>query len=856
MAIVCFFFHFSAQIVEAGEGSTIDVDQELKEESAIDLIQESVDENSDLEENEINEQAELKDEKLEKEGLELPAEKEEEKEIQEDENLHKSSKIDELTNETDNNIQKQSIGTKNAVLLLSNGMYKVEVKDLKIDLAKLGFPVPGNGTPLFGDETERKVKEFQSYFGLQVTGVVDSLTHSKIKEILSTPLQNGQRHKYTVQLKADLASIGFRVPGNGTTLYGTDTTKKVKEFQSAFGLRVNGIADEVTLAKISELKKGPLFNGISREDVKTLKRDLARLGFPVPGKGTALFGNNTEKKVKEFQSYYNLEVTGIVHDTTLAKIDEVLSSPLQNGKRHKDTVQLKKDLATLGFRVPGNGTILFGKDTAKKVREFQLFYGLQVNGIADEVTLAKIVELLEVPLSNGMRREDVKTLKSNLGKLGFAVPGNGTTLFGNDTEKKVREFQSYYNLEVTGIAYETTLAKIEEVLSSSLQNGKRHNDTVQLKANLAKLGFRVPGNGTTLYGKNTTKKVSEFQAYYNLKVNGIADSVTLEQIDAILSSPLQDGKRHEDTVQLKADLAKLGFRVPGNGTTLYGKDTTKKVSEFQTYYKLSVNGIADNKTLEKIEEVLSGPLQNGKRHKNTIKLKENLEILGYKVSNNPTTLYGEKTEQQVRKFQKDHGLPISGIADVFTLEKIDSLIIKVFIDPGHGGKDPGASGYGLQEKNVVLDIALKTAEKLSRGYLGIAVNLSRTTDKFIELEERSRMANDWGSDYFISIHNNAHTGSANGFESFIHNGNVSKETKDMQKKIHEYLINRIDATDRGMKDANFNVLRNTSMPAILIEYLFIDNLKENALLKDKKYRNWLGEITADAIANAFNLKKR
>src|SRR5699024_10036288 len=475
-------------------------------------------------------------------------------------------------------------------------------------------------------------------------------------------------------------------------------TEKVREFQSFYNLTINGIADEVTLSKIDELLQQPLSKGMKRKDVKQLKHDLAELGFSVPGNGTTLYGEKTEEKVKEFQTYYSLEVTGVVYESTQAKIEEILSSPLQNGKRHQKTVQMKKDLAQLGFAVPGNGTTLDGENTTEKVREFQSFYNLTINGIADEVTLSKIDELLQQPLSKGMKRKDVKQLKHDLAELGFSVPGNGTTLYGEKTEEKVKEFQSYYSLEVTGIVYESTQAKIEEILSSPLQKGRRHQSTVQLKKDLAQLGFAVPGNGTTLYGESTTRKVKELQIYYNLKVNGIADEVTLEKIEEILSSPLQNGQKDAYTVILKKNLDKLGFTVPGNGTTLYGKNTMKKVKEFQSHYKLKVNGIADAVTLAKIDEILSSPLQNGKRHKDVIKLKNNLAKIGYKVSNNPTTLYGNKTEKRVKEFQQDYKLPQSGIADEITLkllnQKVEENPIKVFLDPGHGGKDPGAKEIG------------------------------------------------------------------------------------------------------------------------------------------------------------------
>src|SRR5699024_633510 len=91
------------------------------------------------------------------------------------------------------------------------------------------------------------------YYKLSVDGVAGPETFSKIKEILNSPLQKGERHKDTQRLKKDLASIGYKVPGNGTTLFGTATEKVVKKFQKEQNLIVNGIADPRTLEKIELL---------------------------------------------------------------------------------------------------------------------------------------------------------------------------------------------------------------------------------------------------------------------------------------------------------------------------------------------------------------------------------------------------------------------------------------------------------------------------------------------------------------------------------------------------------------------------------------------------------------------------
>lgn len=813
---------------------------------------------------------------------------------------------------------------------LQNGKRDNQTIKLKSDLKILGFTVPGNGTSLFGPKTEKTLKEFQNYYGLIPNGIADSVTLNKIEEIVSTPLQMGKRHSKTIQLKKDLAYLGFKVPGNGTNYYGKQTKEKVMQFQKEHKLVESGIVDDLTEEKINELLEQPMANGLKRKDVIQLKKDLNVLGFKVPGNGTNYFGPKTEIVLKEFQNYYGLTPNGIADNPTLEKIKVNIGTPLQMGKRHSKTIQLKKDLAYLGYSVPGNGTNYYGKETSKKVKQFQKSHNLVESGLVDEITEEKIQQVLNQPMGIGLKRKDVIQLKKDLKALGFKVPGNGTNYFGAKTERQVKAFQKHYGLSQSGIVDQPTKDELKTLLKSPLQSGYRDSDTprlkrmlaavgypvpgngtnyygtgtvkkvkefqksvnlpvsgitdpitfalleemtdgvlmygmrdervIELKKDLASVGLAVPGNGTNYYGAGTEKKVKQFQKHYGLKQTGSADKKTLETLEKLVSNDMQNGNRNKATIQLKKDLKRLGFKVPGNGTSLYGKQTEKKVKEFQKYYGLLESGIADEKTLNKIEEVLKSPLQNGKRHKTAIQLKYDLALLGYKVSNNPTTLFGKETEKQVKKFQKANKLVANGIVDAPTRKKLDALVkkntVKIFIDPGHGGKDTGATGFGLQEKNLTLDIALQARKYLNNEYLGVDVNMSRTTDVFIELEDRSIMANNWGADYFVSVHTNAHNGAAHGFESFIHNGKISKETVKRQQEMHNYIMKNLTVHDRGKKTANFSVLRNTNMPAILLEYLFIDNYTENQKLKDPKYRKYLGEITAEAIAHSFNLKKK
>ncbi|MGL5038075.1 MAG: N-acetylmuramoyl-L-alanine amidase [Aeromonas sp.] len=155
---------------------------------------------------------------------------------------------------------------------------------------------------------------------------------------------------------------------------------------------------------------------------------------------------------------------------------------------------------------------------------------------------------------------------------------------------------------------------------------------------------------------------------------------------------------------------------------------------------------------------------------------------------------------------------------------------KVFIDPGHGGSDPGALGNGLRESAVVLDIAKKLGGLLVSK--GIMVKYSRESDKYVDLAERSRQANEWGADLFISVHTNAFDGNAFGTECYTHPGD-SLEAKQLSANVANTISSELGIYNRGHKEADFAVLRLSNMPAILVETAFIDNNTEANLLKEK-----------------------
>lgn len=179
----------------------------------------------------------------------------------------------------------------------------------------------------------------------------------------------------------------------------------------------------------------------------------------------------------------------------------------------------------------------------------------------------------------------------------------------------------------------------------------------------------------------------------------------------------------------------------------------------------------------------------------------------------------------------------------------------VVIDPGHGGIDSGARGNGLLEKDPNLEIALKIGKLLEKK--GIEVEYTRTTDKTVGLEERSEIANKLNAALFVSVHNNSTLGGPDkqGTETHYY-APVNDPELFLQKAererlatiIQKHMMNKLKRVNRGVKHSNFSVLRNTKMPSVLCEIVFVSNPEEARLLKQPYFKNLAAEAIATGIA--------
>jgi N-acetylmuramoyl-L-alanine amidase len=180
-----------------------------------------------------------------------------------------------------------------------------------------------------------------------------------------------------------------------------------------------------------------------------------------------------------------------------------------------------------------------------------------------------------------------------------------------------------------------------------------------------------------------------------------------------------------------------------------------------------------------------------------------------------------------------------------TLPSVPQGRVVVVIDPGHGGRDPGAVGInGLQEKNVIFPISLRVAEILESQ--GITVVLTRNTDSTLDLQGRVDIAERARGNVFVSIHANAISMSrpdVNGVETYY----ASESGRRLAAAIQASMLTATGMNDRGVKQARFFVIRRTSMPAALVEVGFVTGASDAPRLADPAWR----ETAANAIARGI-----
>jgi N-acetylmuramoyl-L-alanine amidase len=233
------------------------------------------------------------------------------------------------------------------------------------------------------------------------------------------------------------------------------------------------------------------------------------------------------------------------------------------------------------------------------------------------------------------------------------------------------------------------------------------------------------------------------------------------------------------------------------------------------------------------------------------------------------------------------GLPSANSNGAFSLARQLGLgVSRIVIDPGHGGHDPGASGNGINEAELVLDVSLRL-KKLLENEPGVEVVMTRESDVFIPLDQRTAIANRESADLFLSIHANASRNpKARGVETYFLNfaanpeaeavaarenstsgqtmhrlpdivkaialNNKLDESRDFAATIQKSMVRKLaprnrELRDLGVKQAPFVVLIGAGMPSVLAEIAFVTHKQEGQLLKTAAYRQQIAEALFDAV---------
>lgn len=343
---------------------------------------------------------------------------------------------------------------------------------------------------------------------------------------------------------------------------------------------------------------------------------------------------------------------------------------------------------------------------------------------------------------------------------------------------------------------------------------------------------------------------------------------------------IHPGERSRAVEEVQAKLVALGFTIDDRELGMFGPATAAAVRGFQQRRGLDVDGVVGDATWRELHESSWGlggrrlylrepPL----RGDDVRELQSQLNSLGFSAGKHDG-IFGVQTAEAVREFQQNLAIGEDGIVGPATIKALGRLGLvlrkglgprvrererrrslppgisgkRIAIDPGHGGTDAGhMSPSGESEAELVFHLAAAVARRLE--WMGAAAVLTRGPNDGPDVRGRAAMANGFAADLLVSIHLNAHqneaaSGAASYF--FTHDGVASEPGEYLAEAISEALV-ETGTVDCGTHGRNYPLMRETLMPAVVVEPCFITNPEEAKLLADDDSL----ELIAAAIANGI-----
>ena len=532
-----------------------------------------------------------------------------------------------------------------------------------------------------------------------------------------TTLKAGDKGDAVTALQQKLISLGY-LTGKADGDFGSATEAAVRAFQQASGLTADGQAGKKTLEALEtacspappQATPDPaavLKKGDKSDAVRALQESLIALGY-LSGSADGDFGSATEAAVLAFQKASGLKQDGQAGSTTLQALAQAAAalqnSTLRTGSSGDAVKSLQQNLITLGY-LSGSADGEYGSKTATAVKAFQQANGLSATGEADLSTqnaLSAAVHAQSGAQSSVLQKGDsgpeVTALQRQLSTLGY-LTGVVDGEFGTATRTAVKAFQQDHGLTADGIAGRETLDAIAAAVLQAttgddptdptvLKKGSTGDAVKALQQKLITLGY-LSGSADGIFGTATISAVKAFQTVSGLPADGIAGSKTLSALDAAVnksssSEVLQKGDSGDAVKALQQQLITLGY-LSGSADGVYGDSTKNAVKAFQSANGLSADGIAGQKTQQKLLEEIAkkagsdassdqpaSVLKRGSVGSAVKALQNRLIELGYLPSGNADGEFGTLTERAVIAFQSANGLSADGIVSTKTLEKLNS----------------------------------------------------------------------------------------------------------------------------------------------------------------------------------------
>lgn len=341
---------------------------------------------------------------------------------------------------------------------------------------------------------------------------------------------------------------------------------------------------------------------------------------------------------------------------------------------------------------------------------------------------------------------------------------------------------------------------------------------------------------------------------------------------------IREGATRAEIADVQMRLRSLGLEIDDDADN-FGESTRRAVRTFQQQRALLVDGIVGPQTWSELVEAswrlgdrilyMKSPPMRGD---DVAQLQRQMNALGFD-SGKEDGIFGPNTDRAVRAFQKEYGVAEDGMFGPISQASLGGLRIDrpgtarslreelnrlghpgvggamIVLDPGHGGDDPGAAAAnGRDEAAFCWAIAERLADHL--GDAGAAVRLTRRNDEDLAVSERARRANEMGADLFISLHLNAHQeATASGASTFYFGGSGAGEA--LAERIQERLV-ELGLDDCRTHARSYSLLKETRMPAVIVEPAFITNPTEADRLSDDAFVDEVARAIAIGTLSYFD----